>query len=339
MHVLGLDIGGANIKAADVDGRACSREFALWKHPELLSGELEAVLREFDGADHLAVTMTGELADCFRTKAEGVDAILTAVESAAGDREVSVWQTGAEFVSPEIAREIPLLVAAANWHVLATWLGRMVPEGPALLIDIGSTTTDIIPLQDGRPVASGMTDRERLLAGELVYLGTRRTPLCALARAVPFGDSQLPLAAELFATTLDLGLLLGDVPEESGITDTANGQPATVAAAHDRLARMFCCDVSEFSREEAVDAARFLQNVFEQRILAAIQMVLRTTGHRPRSVLLSGSGAAVAERIIAGHTPLEEARRIRLDEMFATTVATSACAFAAARLATERVLG
>ena len=103
-------------------------------------------------ADLFAVTMTAELSDCFRTKAEGVDFILRAVEDVAGTTPVFVWQTGAEFVTPAVAREIPLLVAASNWHALATWVGRLVPESGALLIDIGSTTTDIIPLLDGVPV-------------------------------------------------------------------------------------------------------------------------------------------------------------------------------------------
>ena len=87
------------------------------------------------------------------------------MERAVDGLPVIVWQTGAEFVTLSIARDIPLLVAAANWHGLATWLGRLAPKGNALLIDIGSTTTDIIPLLDGVPVPAGLTDREMAAIG------------------------------------------------------------------------------------------------------------------------------------------------------------------------------
>ena len=204
MSVVGLDIGGANLKAADADGRAVARAFPVWQNPGGLSAAIRGILELFAKIDLLAVTMTAELADCFQTKREGVSRILDAVEEVAGTAAVHVWQTGAEFVSPAVAREIPMLVAAANWHALATWVGRMVPQGEALLLDVGTTTTDIIPLSAGIPVPAGLTDRERLISGELVYSGVRRTPLCALVRSLPYRGAECPVAAELFATTLDV---------------------------------------------------------------------------------------------------------------------------------------
>ncbi|MEO1993669.1 MAG: hydantoinase/oxoprolinase family protein, partial [Planctomycetaceae bacterium] len=202
MHVLGLDIGGANLKAADSDGQAASRRFAIWQAPEQLAAELSLLIQGLQKRapfDAIAVTMTAELADCFETKSHGVDHILHAVEKIAGPTPVFVWQTGAEFVTPDVAREFPLLVAAANWHALATFIGRLVPTGNSLLIDIGSTTTDIIPLSDGFPVPRGLTDVERLQSGELIYTGVRRTPIAAVTSAVPFRGSPCPLASELFA--------------------------------------------------------------------------------------------------------------------------------------------
>ncbi len=108
--------------------------------------------------------------------------MLAAVELPAGAIPVFVWQTTGRFVTPPEAREAPLLVAAANWHALATFVGRLAPEGSALLIDVGTTTTDLIPLKDGVPIPVGRTDRERLQSGELVYSGVKRTPVCALVR-------------------------------------------------------------------------------------------------------------------------------------------------------------
>src|SRR5687767_897273 len=79
--VLGLDIGGANLKAAHTDGTALCRAFPLWRTPDRLASELQRLLADLPAHDVLAVTMTGELCDCFATRAEGVAAILHSVEA------------------------------------------------------------------------------------------------------------------------------------------------------------------------------------------------------------------------------------------------------------------
>ncbi|MCA9021744.1 MAG: hypothetical protein KDA74_16455, partial [Planctomycetaceae bacterium] len=288
MYVIGLDIGGANLKAADSDGAARSMSFELWKTPELLQSALQELLTAFQRPDLIAVTMTGELADCFPTKADGVNHILTAVEQAVPDVPVLVWQTGAEFLTTEIAREFPLLAAAANWHALATWLGRMIPDQSGLLIDIGSTTTDLIPLKNGLPVSEGLTDVERLLSGELVYTGGRRTPLAMLENSVPLRGQDCPLAAEYFATTADLYLLLGNLPESPEDVDTADGRPATRSNAFARIARSVCCDTSELSEAEAVEMAGWLAARQQAQITEALDRVMNRMEEVPQTVLISG---------------------------------------------------
>lgn len=338
MHVVGLDIGGAHVKAADGDGRACSVPYAIWKAPQRLSEVLEQTLEGFSPPDLLAVTMTAELADCFTTKAEGVNAILTSVEEVAGGTPIAVWQTGAEFVAPEVAREIPLMVAAANWHALATFVGRMHPRGGALLIDVGSTTTDMIPLHDGVPIPVGFTDCERLQSGELVYTGVRRTPLCALAHSVPLRGQTCRVAAELFATTLDVYLLLEKLPEDANDRETANGRPATREAAHDRVARMLCCDHTELERHDARELAAHFAGVQRQYLTQAITDVLQRMPAPCDQVLVSGSGAFLAMESVS-ESPLAEIAVVDLRETFTREIAESACAYALARLALERAAG
>ena len=189
--------------------------------------------------------MTGELCDCFASKSDGVRHILGAVAQLTGTTPVWVWRTAGRLVNLATARrEDALLVAAANWLALATWAGRLAPSGSALVLDVGSTTTDVIPLHAGVPCPVGRTDPERLHSGELIYTGIRRTPVCALGGA----DSRL--AAEWFATTHDVYLLLGQVAEDPSDSDTADGRPATRAHAHARLARMLCADLESSSAAE-----------------------------------------------------------------------------------------
>ena len=338
MQIIGVDIGGANLKAASVDGQAASRAFAIWRDPERLAEELSALLDELTVAEAVAVTMTAELADCFGTKEQGVRRILDAVHEVAAGRPVVVWQTGGEFVSVADAVEIPRLVSAANWHALATFAGRLASDGHAVLLDVGTTTTDIIPLTEGVPVPSGLTDRERLECGELVYTGVVRSPVCSIVSRLTVGGRPVEVAAELFATTGDVYLLTGDRDENPGDLDTANGEPATRTAAAGRLARMICCDTTELDDGELMEMATEIAEKQFERITAAVDGVVeRAFGPGTcDTVLLSGSGAFLARRLAESHPRLSTARLVDLAECFSGPVATAACAYATARLAQER---
>lgn len=344
MHVIGLDVGGANLKAAHSDGPCRTRPFPIWQRPEDLGSELKQLISDWLPCRTLAVTMTAELADCFETKADGVRHIVSQIAELAAEQKspcplpVFYWQTSGEFVTPDVAIEFPQLTAAANWHALATFVGRMVPDGNSLLIDLGSTTCDIIPLEDGIPLPTGRTDAERLISGELVYSGVERTPLCAVAYSVPLGAHYSQVAAELFATTRDVYLLLGDLPAVVGDTNTANGKPATKQAAHDRLARQFCQDRTEFDADTALQVAQFFADVQQQRIAGAIDRVLKSMSGPCRQVIISGAGSFVIERIVAAHKRLAKLERHSLNDLFSKEAATAACAFALARLGAEGLI-
>jgi probable H4MPT-linked C1 transfer pathway protein len=344
MRILGLDIGGANLKAvcfSPKEGRtqAGSRPFALWRHPEQLAEAINALRGELlppgEDADLSAVTMTGELCDCFATKREGVRAILSAIASPT----VVVWRTDGRFVDRAAALADPLPAAAANWLALATFAGRFAPRGPGLLIDIGSTTTDFAPLSDGIPVPVGRTDPDRLRSGELVYTGVRRTPVCALLGG--------ELAAEFFAATQDVYLILGDVPP-SPTTDTADGRPATVEAAHARLARMICADLETSTLEEREGLARRVAERQLALLRSALARVLARLPGPPQTVILAGEGEFLAERLLrdvgrafqpdsADPKSGWKARPtlLRLSDLLGPDVSRAACAHAVAVLAAE----
>ncbi|MFO0898790.1 MAG: hydantoinase/oxoprolinase family protein [Pirellulales bacterium] len=296
MTWLGLDIGGANLKAADGRGFALSRPFPLWQRPGDLAKELAATLAASPAANRLAVTMTGELADCFATKAEGVAAICGAVVQAAARRDVQIYGVDGQFVAPEAALARPLVVAASNWHALAAFAGRFAPAGSALLVDIGSTSVDLIPLEAGRPAARGANDPERLVAGELVYTGVQRTPVCALVPALPWGERVCPVAAELFATTWDAYLVLGDLPEEPENRQTADGRPATRALAIDRLARMICADRTLFTEGDAERAAAAISAAQLAKLGNAVRQAIGRAP--PETVILGGQGEFLARRLV-----------------------------------------
>lgn len=298
MNWLALDIGGANLKLADGKGFAVARHFELFRDPKTLAQELRMAIAEAPPSDRLVCTMTGELCDCFGTKAEGVGFILTALQEAADGRHTRIYLTTGAQVTPQVARTRPLQVAAANWHALARFAGRYAPQGPALLVDIGSTTTDIIPLVDGQPASKGLTDTQRMLHGELVYTGVERSPVCAVASDIPYRGGNCPLAQEFFATMRDVYIILQHLPEDSTADDTADGRPATKAAARARLGRAICADSEEFNHRDAAIMAEALAAVHAERIAAAMRRVAGSLGAPPETIILSGHGEFLAHRAL-----------------------------------------
>ena len=294
MTWLGLDIGGANLKAADGAGWARSVPFALWREPQNLAAQLKALIDGGPPAERLAVTMTGELCDCFSSKSDGVRHILAAVECAAGGRQVWAYQVDGRFVSPDEASKSPLLAAASNWHALAAFAGRYVPSGAALLIDIGSTTTDVIPLLDGQVTAEGSNDLQRLASSELLYRGVKRTPICAVCQSLPWDGRKCQTAAEFFATTADAYVLLGMLDEEPDASWTADGKPLTTGHAEQRLARQVCADASELEAGAIYEIAVAVRDAQLSDLARAIRFVAKRLPEAPQTLLLSGCGAFLA---------------------------------------------
>ena len=331
---IGLDIGGANIKAAHSAGLARTVPFEVWKRPDELGLTIAAVAATFPSSTGAAITMTAELCDCYPTKEVGVNAILDALIEALPDRSIAVWGVDGAFHAVNDAREAPRLVAAANWLALATLAARLFPHDAALLIDIGSTTTDLIPLYRGSVAARGRSDTERLQSGELVYAGVRRTPVCALATELPFRGIPTGLAAELFASTLDVYLTLGDIPSNALDLSTADGRPSTADAARDRLARMIGADRDGFSSEDALAFSRAADTCLMDRLEQVVDRACRHTIGRPSAAVIAGSGdflaRRLARRVVAPDGPI-----ISLEEAWGELASAAGCAFALVQLASE----
>jgi probable H4MPT-linked C1 transfer pathway protein len=252
--VLGWDIGGVHTKAARATRAGIvavrAQPYEIQRDPAALAPLLGRLARDLgaEPGDAHAVTMTAELSQLFRTKREGVAFVLDAVAHAFPEGPVYVYGVDGRWRTPEQARRDPLAVAAANWAATARLVGRTVPA--CLLIDVGSTTTDVIPIVAGAPAAIGRTDPERLREGELIYSGAVRTPAEALASTVPLGDRTAGVSAEGFALAGDVHVWRGELAPADYTLPTPDGRPATREFAGERLARVVCGD-----REMLDDAA------------------------------------------------------------------------------------
>jgi probable H4MPT-linked C1 transfer pathway protein len=192
VNVLGLDIGGANTKAAYIQTQKDTIKkiqihveyFPIWKNPKNLEQVLWTIREAIgDKLDVVGVTMTAELSDAYQSKREGVEHILSCVQKVFSDMPIYVLTTEATLESPKKALTAPLGVAAANWAATG-WLVAQYFEN-CIVVDVGSTSTSIIPVINGKIATQGKTDLDKLVCGELVYTGSLRTNLAAIVQTVP----------------------------------------------------------------------------------------------------------------------------------------------------------
>src|SRR5262245_12561230 len=225
--VVRWDIGGAHLKAARAEN---GRVVEAMQIASPLRLGIEAIDRAFaqakprmSGADRQICTMTGELADTFASRADGVVQLVAAAARALQPEQIVLYAGRAGFIAPQDAAHHVEDVASANWHATATLVAKI--QGSALMIDMGSTTTDVVPVVDRAVAARGYTDAERLACGELVYTGLVRSFVMAIAERAPLAGCWTPLVHENFANMADVHRLLRNLPEGADQMPTADGRP------------------------------------------------------------------------------------------------------------------
>jgi len=290
--LIGLDIGGAHLKAALFDASGTLRDLdqvpcPLWQGLDRLEAAIAAILARWGTPARAAATMTGELADLFDDRADGVRRIIAATRYALPTADLQVFAGPFGLIPADAAADHPDAVASANWYATALVAAT---AGDGILVDVGSTTTDIVPLAAGRPRHAGYTDAERLETGELVYTGAVRTPVMAVARAVPFAGRPRTLMAELFATMADVHRLTGSLPDGADQHPTADGRDRGPDSSARRLLRM----VGEDCGPDSLPAARHLARHLAERQLRHIEDALdQVLSNAPadQAVPLVGAGA------------------------------------------------
>ncbi|MEH3118557.1 MAG: H4MPT-linked C1 transfer pathway protein [Methylorubrum populi] len=298
-RVVGWDLGGVHVKAALVEaGRvveAVQAPCRLWRGVPALDETFSQLPDWVRGEAAHAVTMTGELTDCFADRADGVEQLSAwAARTLTGG--VRIYAGRAGFVAPDAARAQAAEIASANWHATAALVGRH--EAEALLVDIGSTTADLIPIVRGRPAASGYSDAERLETGELVYTGVVRTPLLAFATHAPWRGRRTALMAETFASTADIYRLTGDLPEEADQQHSADLKGKSIPESETRLARMVGRDRGEGrSQEWRALAAWFAEAQMRPLHDAAAVLLSRSDLPADAPLVVCGAGRFLAERL------------------------------------------
>ena len=298
--VIGWDIGGAHLKAAKVvNGRVEATAQAatpLWLGLETLHAAFDALKDQLGGADAHAVTMTGELCDAFASRREGVAGLAAIAVQRLAPAPARFWAGAAGFAGEADVETHAAVIASANWRATAEVVGLRLRD--ALLVDIGSTTADLIPIVAGKVAAIGSDDAGRLAAGELVYAGMSRSFVMAMASQAPFRGAWTPLMNEYFASSADVYRILGALPDGADRMATADGREKTVPASSARLARMVGREADEAGVSEWRALARWFAEAQTRAICDAAFLRL-SRGDLPAEapVVAAGIGFSIAAEV------------------------------------------
>lgn len=294
--VVGYDVGGANLKVARTENGqlTAAAQFAcpLWEGLETLDRALAAAATMTANADVHAVTMTGELTEIFASRSEGVAAIATRLAQSFGDSQ-RVFMGLKGFGDVNAALADPISVGSANFLATAKIIAARKPQ--ALLIDMGSTTTDIIACD--RPL--GLTDAERLQTGELVYTGYTRTPVASILRRAPLAGQWQTLAADNFANLADVRRVLGELDDGADKHQTADGHGKSVHESLIRLARGFGRDADIRHLDVWRVAAAYICEMQLRAVHDGALQVLSRPGIAASAVVTAGIGSMAAAKIAA----------------------------------------
>lgn len=311
MHngIVGWDVGGAHLKAVLLNSEGQVQQVlqvpcALWRGLPELEAAIDVVLSSFAQTPLLhAVTMTGELVDLFPNRRVGVQSISRVMDAKLNG--IKQFYTGAlnadfaGFVSLQEVDQYWQHIASANWLASAGFVAKNVQHG--LLIDIGSTTSDFVRLENNQPACIGFTDAARMQSDELVYAGVIRTPLMAVAQKVKFGDNMTSVAAEYFATTADVYRLTGDVQEADDMTDTADGKEKTQLASARRIARMIGRDVDDAPLDAWIGLAHEFKSQQATRLknvaLEHMSLIIDKNQRQEMCVVGAGTGSFLVKEI------------------------------------------
>jgi (4-(4-[2-(gamma-L-glutamylamino)ethyl]phenoxymethyl)furan-2-yl)methanamine synthase len=296
-YSIGWDIGGANLKAVLIDAQgtalsAIQLPCELWKGTGRLALAMQQVLQTLNvSIHHSVVTMTGELVDLFPNRHVGVCAIAQ-VATQQLKHTTKLYASSAGFVPYEEVSMHSAEIASMNWHASAKYVAQHVEN--ALFVDIGSTTADMIPIQHNKLSNIGYTDAERMANNELVYTGVVRTPLMALANQVEFKQRQYHMAAEYFASIADVYRLLQQLPAQSDMADTADGQDKTAIASARRIARMIGHDFEDASMADWIILANQFKNLHIKQLQQAMMQYIQK---QPLTIVGAGAGEFLVQEI------------------------------------------
>ncbi len=234
MKIIGWDIGGAHLKAAKIDFKKKKTETRqiytpIWENTNNLKKSIKLIKKKFGKCNYHAITMTAELSDIFLNRSTGVKYIINLSSKILENKKIFFYSKK-KFVRKKIALQNTHGLNSMNWHATANFVSNFFPN--CILVDIGSTTTDIIPIKNKKIISKGVNDHQRLKSNELIYMGVLRTPIHAV-------EKKKNLIYENFANLSDVYRVLNKIPTNFNLLPTQDNKSKNKHDSARRIARIF----------------------------------------------------------------------------------------------------
>ena len=241
---LGLDIGGAHVKAVGVDEsqKVCFifyEKCPVWESFFLLRQTLEKLLKTLGTNNTIfGITITAELSDCFKNRKYGAKQIFKLCL----DLNIDFYFFSSK--TQNFKKKINYIdICSMNWLATGKYLKDRINEG--VIIDFGSTTTDLVVIKNKKVINKYFTDYERINNFELIYTGLTRTPLFALSEKIILGNKSYYLIPEFFSSTADLYRVNKTLKKNLDLYDTSDKRSKTQLSSLRRISRNFGIDLDK----------------------------------------------------------------------------------------------
>jgi uncharacterized hydantoinase/oxoprolinase family protein len=259
--IIGFDIGGSNIKFAVIT--PCGEKYVARGgivNAPFMSMELEHIVNQFlsgvqDDISHIGV-ITSYPVSCGDQR-EGMEKIVNLFQKVMPEKPVFFIDFESRmWPLQEVISADPARFAMSNFFGSA-YLGSKIRSN-TVVMDTGSTSTDILLIRDNCPVAIGQDTNSigRQLTGEMTWTGVLFTPVSSLTEYVPL-RGRLVKGNPRGGTANDVYNIIyyEKMRDLLGTYEIKQKEKDRYAL---NLASLFLCDLKNIGPDEIENAARYV---------------------------------------------------------------------------------
>ena len=275
IYYLGVDIGGANLKIVGLDKNkqinlVSQEKCEIWKGLSDFDKKIIKVNKLISNKTVIGITMTAEMCDYFKKRKKGVKKIIKHIRKGL-NKNVYFWENlnNKSFSMDPSYKN----VASMNWLATGKFISKKISN--SIVIDLGSTTTDLVFIRKNQIINKGFTDLKRLILSELIYTGFTRTPLFGITDKLKFNKKNYSLLPENFANISDVYRVLKKTSSKIDLFDTMDGRSKSFSNSLRRVARNFGFDYKNKKKKLILSLCEEIEKIQFSKITASIKQNLR----------------------------------------------------------------
>ena len=298
---IGWDIGGANTKICVFDSnfniiRVECININIWSNFIELNNLFNKISKDYS-LDIISnyITITAESCDNFSDRKNGILSILKNCNSFILGHKL-FYTNQDRYIDFDSAKNNPEILYSTNWILTSKFVNKS--DNIHLIIDIGSTTTDLI--YKNIDVEENINDHLRLINNTLLYAGVIRTPISMLLNKVSYFSKSIPLVNEVFSTTGDVFNLTNDINFEKLDYLGADNLEYSKENSFKRLARSIGLDYQKEMQSEIIKISHMIKKELANIIFKKIKLLY---GDELKNITMSsiGEGSFLAKHLAHEH--------------------------------------